>query len=144
MEPLSRKCAIQSRSEKEKSGAEVDLGHFAAIGGLTEYEYRHRMMSVLHAGNLVDLLRFEAKCDVGEWIADRFLSNKEEFLITFRLSANKSPDEAVHCICSIDMDGKEPKIRVKHALNGVIGILPQEAKGLQAMMIGLGDMENRI
>lgn len=142
MEYLRQRCAdlAPPNSGEPQDGAEVSLAQFATIGGLTEAEYIEKMFDKLQAGQLMELLKLEAQCDLGDWIAQKFLEKLDEFLVVFRLSMNRTRDVALYCVCSVKQ-GNDPAIYVRHALPGLMGNLPKEAVGLDGFEINFCDME---
>lgn len=128
----------------QKEGVELSLADFAAKAGQTEAAFCSRLFDRLISGDMMEILKLEAQCDLGDWITERFLDNKNEFLVVFRLSENKLRDVALFCVCSMNMTAEDPRIYVKHALPGFVGKVPPEAKGLESFEVGFCDMESRI
>lgn len=122
---------------------EVTLAQFAAIGGRTEQEYTSHMFDMLLEGKLAFLLKVEAQVDLLEWLANGRLLNGDDFLVVFRTSVNRKDDSALHCVCSCVSDDF-PKIKVRHALPGVMGRMPPEADGLEGFEVNFCDMEPTI
>lgn len=145
MEYLRLKCPTRKRDQEQEDGpVEVTLSQFAAIGGLTEAEYSKRMFEMLHKGDLMQLLKPESSCDLSEWIADGPLGTGEEFVVAFRLSKNKPSDAALYCVCSVNLDGEEPTVFVRHAIHGIMDVIPAEARGLEGFELNLCDLEATI
>lgn len=142
MDYLRLKCPTRAfKARREDRPVEVNLSHFAAIGGLTETEYRKRMMDMLLKGNLFMLLKPEASCDLSEWIADGPLGTGEDFVVVFRLSKNFERDAALYCICSVDLNDDEPIVRVSEATYGIMDKIPAKARGLDGFELNLCDLE---
>lgn len=145
MEYLRLKCPTRKRDPEETDGpVEVTLSQFAALGGLTEKEYSKRMFELLQSGELLKLLKPEASCDLSEWIADGPLGTGEEFVVLFRLSKNRPVDAALYCVCSVDLEGMEPVVYVRHAIHGIMDAIPAEARGLEGFELNLCDLEATI
>lgn len=134
---------------RDNKPAEVGLGHFAAMTGMTESEYVEAMFGLLESGRVADLMKLDAQVDFAEWLVGVAKSGVSEFLVTFRLSLNRKRDAALYCVCRLTGEGFF-KMMVKDAIPGLIGagihedLAPEAARGLEGFEVRFCDMETNL
>lgn len=128
--------------------AEVDLAHFAAFLGLTRDQYVALMHRCFEEDRLMDLLRFESRCEIEGWILEtgRFEDGKD-FGVMFRLALNRGHDPALYCICHVK---DQSVVSVRKTIPGlaILGecghMVPDAMKTMDIFEIAFGDLETNI
>lgn len=92
----------------------VDVGHIAAMCGMTEEQYLNAMINQIKNGDLMVLLREEAQYDLTEWImAKGRYDDGGRFYVMFSMSEDSSEAPCLLCECWVDMSGSEPSVRTR-------------------------------
>lgn len=115
---------------------EVDLSHFAAIGGLTREQYAFRLISLLGGGQIGKIVRAEALINLRDWLAP--LPLVSPFFIMIRLSLNRTHDAAIFCSCRQD---RTRKIIIDRMVPGLSGMTPMDMAELPAFELSFSDLE---
>jgi hypothetical protein len=133
------------KRSKPDAQEEVGLGHFAAICDMTEGEFADHMFKILEDGRMLDLLKPDSAMDLEKWMLERFrvaigddgrISDKS-IVVMFRLSLNRKRDACLYCVCSLR---EMHCVEVHHAIPGLVGNVPKEAKGLESFEISFCDL----
>jgi hypothetical protein len=92
----------------------VNIGHVAAMYGMTKSQYLDNMVRQIKNGDLMVLLREEAQFDLSEWIMSKGrYDDGGMFYVMFSMSADSSEDTCLICNCWVDMSGNEPSVRTR-------------------------------
>lgn len=124
--------------------AEVTLSQFASIVGMTREEYVRMFFAYLESGTLLNLLSFESRCELEDWIlrTGRY-DDQGKFCVMFRMSSNLSRNVVLYCSCRMDLAGDEPLLKVDRSFAGFEDEEPAWALNLDAREVLLGDLETR-
>ena len=106
---------------------EVTLAHFAAIMGMTRHQYESLMRRYIREGRIMELVKFDSRCDLQNWIIGLGLHESgEPFSICIRISLNMPRDEMFFCRCAVHEEGDESLVKCDLLVKGLETASPRE------------------